>query len=115
VIGRPIWFLPKLVEGTDACVTKVNHVSAIVIRLTLDNQLTGNEFLGKGGLFFNIDPVISLNEIEWAAGGPFDASIDFGTGAYKADEDGFFGCLSALSPRAVRRGRGPVVGATAVY
>jgi hypothetical protein len=68
-------------------------VSTNVVRLTLDNQLTGNEFLGKGGVYFNIDSVISVDEIEWAASGPFDASIDFGTDAYKADGDGFFDML----------------------
>jgi hypothetical protein len=70
-------------------------VSTNVVKLTLDNQLTGDEFLGSESLYFNIDPGIAINhnEITWARGGSFEASIDFGTDLYKADGDGYFDML----------------------
>jgi hypothetical protein len=61
------------------------------VTLTLDNLLTGSEFIGAQGVYFNLDPAKDATGLLFTHSlGQAAQLIDRGTDAYKADGDGFF-------------------------
>lgn len=79
--GSPPWLRATFDDGgTPGSVT-----------LTLDNLLTGSEFIGAQGVYFNLDPAMSAAGLVFAySSGQAAQSVQLGTDAYKADGDGYF-------------------------